>query len=197
MSSTYVKGGGGGSTATVDEGKIVQSVIQKLTVDGEGNPMENPVMVELNDINNISEAIKDKTGATTDYLPSQMAEAISSIVTGGGDLSGADRLFYTTGSSVNMSTLTKAITLSKKYKAIAAVMTAVFSTGYPTVTLTLETNTVSITFDGQSSGRYKTALAIDTNMGKFDVGSTYNVKYRAYYSSSTSPPYGIYVYGIY
>lgn len=116
---------------------------------------------------------------------------------GTGGLEGNAKLLASINNSVVNMTLTNyEITLDDDYKAIVAILFSEFTSGYPTVTLTLENGTYKSQFikDG-----YKTFMSgfigFDLNVQK-KKDEKYIVKYRSWYSSSTSPPYWLKVYGI-
>ena len=64
------------------------------------------VLVEETSLQNIANSIREKTGTTDTYKPSEMASAISSIETGGGDTSIEDGLLTRTLSNISNSRIT-------------------------------------------------------------------------------------------
>lgn len=116
---------------------------------------------------------------------------------GTGGLEGNAKLLASKNDSVVDMTLTDyEITLDDDYKAIVVILFSEFYTGYPNVTLTLEDNTFKYEFIRDAyKARMVGFIGFDLNVQK-KKDEKYTIKYRSWYSSSTSPLYWLKVYGI-
>lgn len=117
----------------------------------------------------------------------------------GGDIQGIERIFYRTGTITNMAYTTQNIVLEKKYKAIIAICQAIFVNSSPSINLALPSVTFSEGIGGFNAGTGRTSgyFMLDMNLGNYDIGSVYTVKYRWYGSSGTAPNGNIRVFGLY
>lgn len=125
------------------------------------------------------------------------ADTVIPFSSGAGGISGNVKQLKYVGTYVTNMPLTNLdITLDDDYKAIVAVMLSWY-TKYPSLTLTLEENTISEEFISTTynSCYMKGKIAIDANVSK-KAGDVYTVKYRSYYSSTTAPTFRLLVYGI-